>query len=424
MLLCFILFALSLSFGRVNPYVEALGELDALKSFNLRLDLNKIDIYENISFYNEETLYRADLSHIKKVLQISSLELDKNYNIVWTDSLQNLAFVYPEYPFTIDVKKLTLAQIDKKLKLPQSNRPFLNVYPALYDEIDKIIVNALDSINHSLMVEARKVEAEPREQLFEIHWNRSYIDSLDILPYGTPPYKYAFKNGYRSTRIENLYHLDIGTNEYGILSTPVDGIIEILQMSPWTEFLQNQTFDTGLTLFEKVNNKIIPFPKLKMIWDEMKDLTLEIASKVAESSIIIKKQKINLPLLDLELEKEWVMYGGPLALLLLYFYLFLHINHINSLLSRHKEILMYYPWIVLYNNRLAYYFSTFSLVVLPILTQGFLFTVFFLQSIVYFIYISFSGILIGYLGLSNDLRLKSMRCKLHEVTTSKPRSDL
>lgn len=177
------------------------------------------------------------------------------------------------------------------------------------------------------------------------------------------------------------------------------------------------TYPAASRLVEGKNDEKILFPRLKVIWNEM-NLTVDRALEVLEEKQASSKQKPNISAFGVEVQGNWVIFGGPIAIVLLYLYLLTHISHLASIPPQEFQTVRYYPWVGLYPQRLARVFTMFSLIGLPLIVIGIL--CFKFANISTFALISSIalGLFSGTLGLLSHIRLRSIRATISKNSNS------
>ncbi len=109
----------------------------------------------------------------------------------------------------------------------------------------------------------------------------------------------------------------------------------------------------------------ILFPKLKELWAEVKDMSIDDALSDLEQKSKRRNQKPKASAFGFEIQGEWVSFGGPLIISILCLYLFIHISHLSAIPSSEFEDIIYYPWVGLYIQPLARIFTIVSIAILP-----------------------------------------------------------
>lgn len=140
------------------------------------------------------------------------------------------------------------------------------------------------------------------------------------------------------------------------------------------------TEDIGLTnslmildRYSKLRKDSLWFSSLRPFWNRIQRKTALAAYEwVADKQ---EKSAGQITLFGLSIKQEVVTLGGPVGIIAVLFYLFLHIGSVNKLISNTENwdgADFFFPWTVLFKNLQSLFVTIFTILILPIFSFIFL----------------------------------------------------
>ncbi|WP_303315274.1 hypothetical protein Q4Q34_15755 [Flavivirga abyssicola] len=166
------------------------------------------------------------------------------------------------------------------------------------------------------------------------------------------------------------------------------------------------------SLIEKVrienSQHEILFPKLRLVWDEIKELDLTSAIDHLDARIFESQYSNGFSVFGIKIDKKFVTIIGPLTTLVIILFLFMQLRQIRILQKREGMDFEKVNWVPLYSGSLSFLIGLSSLVVIPIVCAIFFFYHFKIASIwdyvgiLFFTFTAVCGILC--VRLTNEIK--------------------